>query len=266
MNGILHEELSRALRNRRLWIVTVLALAALAVGVYRRGLIFSGEAIHPVNLLINILFYTPFSLLAALLATLPFADSFLEDRNQGFLCHILARVPYRAYLAAKSLAVALAGGISVSGSVLLMGAGLVLSGRADFLARGFVSNSSLAPAAPWGPLGWVYAENPYLYLLFLLAAAFAFGAVYALLGLAVSTLINNRYVVLAAPLVYFQVLDYLETRANHIPPAWNPLYTLYPFEAYQGFSLLNLLLQYVVLLAAIALCLELFGRKFRMVS
>ena len=42
------------------------------------------------------------------------------------------------------------------------------------------------------------------------------------MGLAVSTLVNNRYVVLAAPLVYYQLLTFLETRMLHLPPTLEP--------------------------------------------
>lgn len=266
MKGIFYEELSRAFRNRRLWIVLALTAASLAVGVYRRGTIFSSQPMHPVNLLMNISFYTPFSLFAALLATVPFADSLLDDRNHGFLRFIALRTPYRKYLAAKALATGLAGGVSMVLAILLMFGLLILIGPVDFSTQTFFSNSTMNPAGPWGPLGWLYRESPYIYLAFLLVTALSFGFVYALLGLAVSAMINNRYVALAAPLVLFQVLTYLETRSLRILPAWNPSYTLFPFEAYERFTLANQAIQIGLLLLAALACLALFARKARMVQ
>lgn len=265
MKGIFFEELSRAFRNRRLWIGIAITIASLAIGTYRRILIFGAQPIHPVNLLMNTSFYTPFSLFAALLATLPFADSFLDDRNHGFINSIIMRVPYRKYLAAKSIAVGLVGGVSIAFSLLLMFLLLALIGPVDFAARGYYSNSTQILVEPVGPLGWLYNTNPFGYLTFLLATAFAFGFVYALLGLAVSALINNRYVVLAAPLVFFQLLSYLEERSLHILPSWNPSYTLFPFEAYEGFSLGNQITQYVLLIVVAFACLALFARKARVI-
>jgi hypothetical protein len=221
---------------------------------------------NPVNLLMNVSFYTPFSLFAALLATLPYTDSFLEDRKQGFLRHVVLRVPYRKYLAAKSLAVSLVGGVAVSGSILLMLVLLTLIGPVDFVSHSYVSNSTLEPISPWGPLGWLYSISPLAYLVFLLVSGFAFGGVYALLGLAVSALVSNRYVVLAAPLVFFQVFAYLEERSLRILPAWNPYYTLFPFEAYQGFSLAHMVMQFGLLLLAALVCLKVFARRQRMIS
>ncbi len=264
MKGIFFVELIRAFRNRRYWIVLAIAVACLSVGIYRRGTIFSPQPIHPVNLLMNVLSYTPFPLVAALLATLPFADSLLDDRNHGFLRQVALRVPYRKYQAAKLLAVGLAGGCAISFSILLMQVLLIVIGPVGFLAQGYVSNSTLAPAEPWGPLGWLYSANPYAYLLFLLATAFLFGFVYALLGLAISAVIHNRYVALATPLVFFQAFTYLEERSLHILPAWNPSYTLFPFEAYDGFTLANQAVQFGLLLLAAGVCLAVFARKSRM--
>ncbi|WP_322507015.1 hypothetical protein [Anaerolinea sp.] len=266
MKGIINEEFSRAFRNRRLWIVVGISVLCLAVGLYRRGAIFGWQPMNPVNLLMNVSFYTPFSLFAALLATLPFTDSFLEDRKQGFLRHVVSRVPFRKYLLAKSLAVGMVGGVAVSGSILIMAVLVTLTGPVDFASTSYVSNSTLGTNVPWGPLGWLYSLNPFAYLVYLLASSFIFGAVYALLGLAISALVSNRYIVLAAPLVFFQVFAYLEERSLRILPAWNPHYTLFPFEAYEGFSLMNMIVQFGLLLLAAVLCLIVFARRQRMIA
>jgi hypothetical protein len=258
------EEMWRAFYNRRFWIVLALTLASLGVGWYRAEAVVYQQDIHPVNLLMVVLGYTPFSPLAALFATLPFADSFLDDRNHGFLHFIVTRTPYHKYLAAKSLAVSLAGGVSVGTSFILMLVLLIFTAQADFSAQSYLSTSTFAPFEPWGPLGWLYSLHPFYYLGFLLISAFTFGAVYSLMGLAVSVLVNNRYITLAAPLVFFQLFSYLEMRSLHLLPAWNPVYTLYPFEAFQGFTLTNWGGQYALLLFGSVLCITLFARKPRM--
>lgn len=263
MSGILQVELWRAFYNRRLLIVLALTLASLGVGWYRAQALIPLQQVHPVNLLMVVLSYTPFAALAALLATLPFADSFLDDRNNGFLRFIALRTPYRSYLAAKGLAAAMAGGTSIAASFILMLGILILSGKADFSARSYISTSTFAPFEPWGPLGGLYSLDPYLYLVFLLISAFLFGAVYALMGLAISTLINNRYVVLAAPLIFFHIFSYLEPRSLRLLPAWNPAYSLYPFEAMQGFTLADWGGQYALLLFGSVLCILLAARRAR---
>ena len=263
MNGILKVELWRAFHNQRFLIVLALTLASLGVGWYRAEAIVTQQQIHPVNLLMIVLSYTPFATLAALLATLPFADSFLDDRNNGFLRFIAVRTHYRNYLTAKGLAASMAGGVSVAASLILMLGMLILSGKADFSAHSYISSSTLAPFEPWGALGWLYSLNPYFYLVFLLISAFLFGAVYALMGLAVSTLVNNRYIALAAPLIFFHIFSYLEARSLRLLPAWNPAYTLYPFEAMDGFTLANWGGQYALLLFGSILCITLLARRAR---
>ncbi len=266
MKGILKEELGRAFRSRRYWVVIVLILASIVGSWYRVHALPNMYSINPVNLLPVMLGSPSLAPLTALMATLPFADSLLDDQNSGFLRAITLRTSYRRYLRAKFLAVAFSGGISVMGWLLLTFSITLFINQTDLTNPNFVSLTTLQPTTPWGPLGNLYAINPLCYLGFLLVTAFVFGAVYALMGLAVSALVNNRYVVLAAPLVYYQLLSFLETRSVRLPPALNPEYTLLPFNAYENFTLSNMVFQYVFLLAAGVICLALFAKRSRMVQ
>jgi hypothetical protein len=267
MKRIFNEELDRAFRNPRFFIIFALALAIFFIGNYRLPLlaISADISLHPVNRLIANLHYGEFGFLAALLATLPFADSFLDDLNQGFLRLIVQRVPYRKYLTAKALAVGLAGGLSLLLAVLVIFlAGL--SGLHDWKPMDNSSGNAFYIGEPQGPLGGLYTTNPMLYLLYLLASAFGFGAVYALMGLAISAIIHNRYVVLAAPLVFVQVLKFMEERSLHLTPALNPLNGLLPFGAnfYDGnFTLGAQLAQFGFVLVISVLGFFILTRKSR---
>jgi hypothetical protein len=232
MKGILKEELNRAFRNPRYILVILLALAFLVIGLYRFPATtnLAGQSMHPVNRLILNLEYGEFGFLAALLATLPFADSFLDDLNQGFLRQIVQRVSYRKYQVAKIISVALAGGISLV-IVVMMVFLIGLLGDVSWETTAFASGYAHNPTEPVGPLGSLYTLNPVYYLFYILLSAFGFGATQALMGLAFSTVIHNRYVVLAMPLVIVQVLDFLQTRALHVTSALNLLNGLLPFNA-----------------------------------
>lgn len=237
MKGILKEEFNRAFLNPRYIMVILLALAFLAIGLYRfpTTLDLAGQSMHPVNRLILNLQYSEFGFLAALLATLPFADSFLDDLNQGFLRQIVQRVPYRKYQMAKIISVALAGGISLV-LVVMMVFLIGLLGDVSWETVTYASGYAHNPTEPVGPLGGLYTLNPVYYLLYILFSAFSFGAVQALMGLAFSTVIHNRYVVLAMPLVIVQVLDFLQSRALHVTDALNLLNGLLPFQAWTYFA------------------------------
>lgn len=268
MKGILKEELNRAFRNPRFLIVIVLALAIFGIGTYRSPFLFGGQAMHPVNRLLLNLYYGDFGFLAPLLATLPFADSFLDDLNQGFLRQIVQRVPYRKYKTAKIIAVVLTGGFSLVLAVLLVFvAGL--AGATDWESTAYFSGYVNPLTEPWGPLGGMYPANPIFYLFYVLASAFGFGAVQALMGLAFSTIIQNRYVVLAMPLVIVQILDFLQTRALHVTSALNLLNGLLPFDASSylspDYTLGTQLAQFGVVFAVSVVVFLVLARKQRLV-
>jgi hypothetical protein len=237
------------------------------IGTYRSPVpAFSADVfLHPVNRFILNLYYGEFGFLAALLAALPFADSFLDDSNQGFLRLIIQRTPFRKYLTAKVMAVALTGGISLLlAELIIFLAGL--SSPTDWKIMTSTLGGAFYLGEPQGPLGTLYTLNPLFYLLYLLASAFGFGSVYALMGLAISTFIHNRYVVLAVPLVFVQVFSFLEQRSLRLTPAFNPLNGLLPFRAnfYEGiFTLGAQLAQFGFVLILSMVCFLILARKSR---
>lgn len=148
--------------------------------------------------------------------------------------------------------------------LVILLAGLV--NPADWNATVLVSGAGGDLGQPQGPFGGLYALNPLIYLLYLLASAFGFGAVCALLGLAVSVIIPNRYVALAAPLVFVQLFSFLEERSLRLTPAFNPLNSLLPFAAngYEGnFTLGAQLVQFAVFLFISLLCFSILAHKNR---
>ncbi len=262
MKGIFSLELARAFNIRRFAAILVLALGSVLAGIGRVSFLTGPQTIHPVNAWLLIQFYTPFTLLAALFATLPFADSLLEDRQQGFLLPILLRTPYRRYLGAKVLATALSGAAALllAQAVHFLVVQLFIHG--DAAARTFTLLSTSNPSEPRGPLGSLYAVSPWGYLGVMIVVAMVFGACYSLLGLGISTLIHNRIITLLGPLVLFQALSFLQVRTRSIPAVLNPEIALYPnaaaAEAVTGWIFP---LQYgLVLLIALAL-LFIFARR-----
>jgi hypothetical protein len=266
MKRIFNEELNRAFHNPRFLIIIVLALASFFIGNYRLPSPMSSPdvALHPVNRLILNLSYGEFGFLAALLTTLPFADSFLDDINQGFLRLIIQRTPYHKYLNAKVLVVGLTGGFSLLLAVLIIFlAGLSKPG--NWNTTQFFSGSANAIMPP-GPFGSLYMVDPLFYLIYLLVSAFGFGVVYALMGLAISSVIHNRYITLAAPLVFVQLLNFLEERSLHLTPVLNPLNSLLPFNAntFKGsFTLSAQLMQFGVMLVISVLVFLILARRSR---
>lgn len=139
------------------------------------------------------------SLLAPLVVVLPFADSYVLDKDSGYLTFILIRTgDTRHYYRAKFVANSIAGGMA-----LLIPLFVVFGYLWYKFPHGLSQAAKSAPLS--GPLGGVFSTAPALYVFFLICLSFIFGVVYAGLGLALSSSINNRYIVLATPFLLYNV-------------------------------------------------------------
>lgn len=274
MSGILRMELDRAFRNRRFLLVCLLAMACFVYGFYDAGRSLPGLQTgagdwlsqNAFELWLYVHFRSFYLYLAPVAAALPFVDSLWVDRSQGFLRFILARTTYRRYLAAKTLVNLAAGAAAVGGPLLLLFAYTSMTASCVLPTRSLMFTTwGGQDGSPLGVLAGLYARQPAAYILFLVALAALFGAVYATLGLAVSSLIHNRYAALSAPFIVFVVSAFTADRARHLGSHWSPAAILIPYNTAQA-TALTLLAQLGLTLAASALLLWVFGRRERIVS
>jgi len=168
--------------------------------------------------------YYPFSrfhlsvltLLAPLLSTLPFSQSYAAERNSGFSKSVLQRLPQRDYAISKLLVTALAGGLALA---IPLGGALAWSlGRYPLVADAFNPPPRL--------FGQITANSQLEYMLLALALAFLFGATFAVVGLASSVLFRNPFYAHVVPMILYIVpafvtgslgLGYLDP-----PMMWDP--------------------------------------------
>jgi hypothetical protein len=220
---MLRVELRRAFGGRPCIVACLIAGAALAFGLYNYGMYYGlGVATEP-SFFYNAYDATIWSqnaiigLFVPVIAVLPFADSLALDRTSGYLRLILMRTTYTRYAWAKFVACALSGGAVVAGPLALV------FGVANMLyPRGINVDATMqriitTPDA-LGPFGVLYHTNPDLYIFALIFTCFVGGAAYASLGLAVATITDNRYVVLATPFVLYHVVNYLIANMGY--PQW----------------------------------------------
>jgi len=187
-------------------------------------------------------------LFVPVLATLPFADSYALDRVSGYLRAVLMRASYRRYLLTKLVTNLLAGGLALALPLALF---FLLS---HFFFATDLPSMQEARMHPTGPASSIYWEQPALFIFFLIAVAFVFGAVYATLGLAISFWTANRYVVLATPFVLYHTANFILGIAGLA--RWTPPMTFYPVGVSNSTWLSvfgELALIFVASLAAIAL-------------
>ena len=226
--SVIKEELSRALWNQRWLFIVLIAGVIVVLGSYN----WSQRPPHPVNWLMLQLNFGHYQMLAPFLAAMPFTDSFVNDRDQGYGRLILQRAPYKKYLRSKALAVFVSGGISLV-LVLLVMLGINALGDADWSSRVFVSNGPLTSAG--GPFGFLYAINPLYYFSYLLVLNFFMGGSFALIGLALSVLVGNRYVGIVGPVVITQLWSFLVQRTRSLTQLADPLESLLPwYGVYEG--------------------------------
>lgn len=158
--------------------------------------------------------FTPF---AALFCVIPYAWSFCEDYNSGYIKDIISRIGIKKYSLQRCFVVMLSGGMlmaTVFLTVILVCAGLAnmpeTSESAAFLKRTI-----------WADMDLLFVGNGAVVACFRVLLAFLFGSVWALIGLLISIFITNRYITLIAPFVVYQILWFLLDEN-----AFNPVYQL----------------------------------------
>lgn len=206
MNGIIREEFSRAFKNGRFGITTLLAVLSFLYGFNRVTEIQSGASLGALMLWQLILLRGSYGFFAALIAGLPFADSLLQDCRHHYIDQIFMRCRYREYLTAKLLATLISGmaAVVIPALVLLVICCLVFPVDSNF--------SFALSTGVWGPVSSTVIEpgltvelTSVPFVLLSLVMLSLFGAVYSLVGLASSFVVKSPFVVLGMPFVIYSL-------------------------------------------------------------
>ncbi|MBT9283075.1 MAG: ABC transporter permease [Hydrogenibacillus schlegelii] len=139
------------------------------------------------------------ALLAPVIATLPFAQSYAVERNSGFSRLVLQRLPLVQYKIAKLLSNALAGG-------------LVLALPLIAVIVWLTTKYPLHLADPNGDPPFfnnLPSPVPIVHIGLVIGLAFLFGATYATVGLAGSVLFRNPYFANVIPFAFYVILGFL---------------------------------------------------------
>lgn len=158
--------------------------------------------------------FTPF---AAIFCVLPFADSFCDDYTSGYVNAICIRISTKKYAFQRSLTVALSGGITMAATVIIpILACAILANQPDTEETVQFMYKSI-----WARMDLILRFHGLVLLVLKVLLAFLFGCLWALVGLAISTYLPNRYVTYIAPFVGYQGLWFLLSET-----AFNPVYLL----------------------------------------
>ena len=143
-----------------------------------------------------------------ILSALPYTASFIDDVKSGFIKAYLHRTTVSRYIAGKTVACAVSGGLALALGI--------------FIAYGFAALLFLPIEAYPNPDANV--PNYFGNLMETALMFFASGALWSLVGLTLATLTNSKYMAYASPFVLFYLLTILYERY------FDKLFVLYPRE------------------------------------
>jgi hypothetical protein len=260
MRGILQEEFSRAFLNKRFVIVAFLAGLSIVYGTIHVLEIQWDNPLGAVTIWQQILWRGSYGFFAALMVGLPFADSLLADRGHQYLTQILMRCTYKQYLWAKILANLCAGAAAVVLPMLLLLAGCCLAYPLtpyNFPTIPTEIAKILHPNVFKPGAALVFSLPGYLSLCILMATLF--GAAYATLGLGISLLVRNAYIVLGFPFICYSLGYYIIPTSKHLFWLGSTEAALLPVA-----NLLSPFLQYLGIFILSTACWLAFGKKERL--
>ncbi len=216
MKIMLKEELHQALHGISFWVALVLGLLLTGSHYIREVLmifpttqqvaaaISAGFLPSVFNVWIGANFTTLeaylFFLLLPVLAALPFAGSFCEELQSGFLqVKLLSCKHKRDYFIAKSLTVFLTGGIVILVPLL---ANLLCTAATvpAFIPIASSARFSIFPTSMWAEL---FYSHPWVYTVAYLLIIFIYSGLFAQLALIVSYYLSNKILVILSPMLIY---------------------------------------------------------------
>lgn len=160
-----------------------------------------------------------FDLFAPAIAAIPCGAAFYNDYGSGFGKFILPRTSKIKYLLAKAFTCGITGGLALFLPNFLLFGFLLLFGNPHSSDLNLLQGSVLGSIE--------HANSGVNVMLVLLLLAFLFGAGWALMGLAVSAFIPNKFAAAASPfMIYFALSTALSLDENCF--IFSPMNMLYP--------------------------------------
>lgn len=239
------KEMKRALKNKYMAgaVLAVVLILGRAYIEFCPGMKKS-NMLYIITLPMALSGFTPF---AAVFPVIPFAMSFVEEYNSGYIHFAMVRQTRNKYILSKIVATAISGGtLMVIAFGLIFLVAIILGTPVDnYEISGFYENSI------WESILNIWGGK--LVLLVKLVLAFLFGAVWSLAYVVISTVFLNKYVAFMGIFVIYQTLWQLLQGSIFNPVyllrADNTNYTSFwmPFVIQTGYLLMTVMLSVVLM-------------------
>ena len=210
---MLRMEINQVTRRPVFWILILIGLIFAVLPVIQKwphGMTIDDYIFYPGSPYVFWMYFTGetyyiYTLTFPLLATLVYADAYAEDFNTGLIKSILTKVEKRKYLNTRYLVNFLMGG----GVAVLP---LIINFLGEMMAFPLIENNyyfGMPLVTQESYLADMFYQSPFIYVLLRIFWIFIFGGMLASLGLAFSTVVKNRYIVLIFPFLIVLALDVL---------------------------------------------------------
>lgn len=216
MNSIIKTDFKRVFVSSGIYVSSIIVFMLLLQEGLATGLVeaaadgFGGaHGNTSVDLFGMTVFFSSLILLAPLLCTLPYSASYCDEYNNHYSYYFMHRShSYREYAVSKLLVTKICGGLAIFVPMLLYGVICQLLAVPVDLSKNTVSNLS---TSIWS---LVNTNGGFLYI-FVQSFFFGlFGSACALVSLAVSVYVPNKYIVYALPLILCYTMNYIFSRYN----------------------------------------------------
>lgn len=144
--------------------------------------------------------FSSFVIFAGIFPGLPYAYTYLEERNSGYLKFILTRMNRRKYAAQKIFFTGLSGGLSMAVP------GIIVFVLMDMMSPNTspANYPSIFEDLIWAPWMYIWGGRFVLFLKGILL--FLFGIMWSELALTAALLVKNKYVAFVLPFFIFEIL------------------------------------------------------------
>lgn len=262
MRKILREELDRALHSPRILLAILMTLGFFFYGytmILDRSWVPAGYSFADLWFFVYVGSNFPFIL--PLVAVLPYADSFAVDQSEGFLRYLVVRTNYRKYLASKFLVNLFITTVTILVPLLFL-----------YIFANAAAPRSLVPINQWSPQisgrpeGFMkpfFEIHPDGFIFCVSMLAVFTGAAYSTLGIAISLIYSNRYLVWAAPCAIFLLAHFVASKTHLFGMDWSPISAIYGNIAAGQHSPAAFILNPLAIFVLAVVILLVFGQRKR---
>lgn len=196
------QTIRRTFLNTGMLVAVVMPLIIFLMGMIEWGLIPPGKSDADVlSAYAEPMALTNYIQFACVFPALPFAFSYLEEKNSGYIKFIFSRMGREKYIRNKVFMVGLSGGIAAALPSLILFVYLIIVQNPTSMDSSSPYYPALMEGMAWMPYTEIWGGA--FVLLLKLILVFLFGIFWAEFTLLISMLVSNRYIVFAVPIAVY---------------------------------------------------------------